>query len=301
MGMSMRWRVVFGLGVSLGVGCSGADHRLGDELQSVDGGQAGETGTPSEAGSFSAGGVTGTTGARSATGADAGAPSGPGVEPAGGSAGEPEPPGSTPPGDLTGIWYVTGTAREGTRNFVVELSSNSLGASADNLTFQARGADGAFDVDYHYERGGWLVEDSRLEVERTEEASFGLGIFPIALGGKWSVRGVGELSGCSFELTDDSSTMGCGNVRGPNWMTNVARRSMVGQRNSRLDSSFGDLGGQWTFSGSPGTKCMLTVEGSTISGVCDSLANGRESFEVSFDGDYASGSGSNDFEFSAHR
>jgi hypothetical protein len=259
--MIMRRNGLLGLCAVLGVGCSEAAHRLGgNPEEGGGGGEAGATGDSSPTGgSAENGGSSGEAPEAPGTGGDSAAQGGSSPN---GTAGSGT---GTVDDDLSGTWDVVGTALGGTSRFTVSLSETSIVVAAQTFAFNVLANADGYDVDYRYDPFA-----ARLVVWADDRQPFGLGAFPIDLGGIWAIEGVGELDGCSFSLAEDTASSGCGNVSGPSFMTHVRRRSLLGTRISRLDSSFGNLGGEWTFTGSEGTACALRAEGREVEGFCNS-------------------------------
>jgi len=217
-----------------------------------------------------------------------------------GPGGAQGPGGGQAAGSLQGTWDVVGS-RLGLQNqmsFVVTLQPSSFAVvtSHGSLNALISGTGATIDVE----------ESSPRQVVATHSGrgQLNLGALPVDISGNWMLASTpADGSSCSWSL-------GAGTVSGSctdadfdlDWAPDPGTGTMTGSRTRVVQSIFGDLGGEWTVTFSEGASMTAIFEGNTLSLSGSEALGGRVSWiNLSFDGNTASGTGSDSIEFSAQR
>lgn len=171
---------------------------------------------------------------------------------------------------LVGTWDVVasgavtseaGTVSIGPTTLIVQIGAFTLFASTESGTPAITTAYETYPRD--------------LDVDGTA-GTLDLGEIPLALGGKWTVRGKNQ-DQCTASLAADAMSLECTDLVPPLEATleeyDYTNRQQLttgistAMRTATSDSSFGDLGGQWTVK-LPRDTCQIKIEGSTLDAQC---------------------------------
>jgi hypothetical protein len=196
--------------------------------------------------------------------------------------------------DLTGTWDIVTSVGEEITNFTIVVTPISVTLQGGHLRITAAPALEGYAVTHQYRD-----PPDALDFVPIEQGELDLGAIPFNVSGEWFLSATGTPSGCTLAVNAEQALLGCGDANGPSWLPSPRWSSISGPKAESLPSMFGDLGGLWLLKGL-NSSCDVRFEGSTIGGVCRGRSE-TTTFNVTFDGDSASGSSSEGLEFSAQR
>jgi hypothetical protein len=93
------------------------------------------------------------------------------------------------------------------------------------------------------------------------DAPVDVGLIPLALGGQWTFTSTTSSQNCGASLGANGFNATC-NVSSTPFGT--LRDTVVGQRTQKLDSIFGELGGDWHLAAGAGGGADVEIQGSTF-------------------------------------
>ena len=217
------------------------------------------------------------------------------VQSGGGDAGDAA---TTPTSDLTGTWDVVGAVGGDTPK------TGSIILGRDRLVVSFGEGSLAFSTTTGSPVLSW-TEATFVEPLGFAQApsSVTLGILPLPLGGHVDITDPARPAvSCSGDLSATSITAGCVGTR-PSTLREVPPLNdrIVGTRTSVLASSFGELGGTWTFDNTSGSHCDTTFSGNTVTMALSSKGKADGTLTIVFKDGIASGSTDHGLELTARR
>jgi hypothetical protein len=180
------------------------------------------------------------------------------------------PDGSTAPtvacGDenvstASGSWDVVasgGASGTAAANLTIDASSFVVQSSGKTLAFRTNGTTMTLQwTDTHANR------QSAIAVTQAGTA-LDTGLLPLAVGGKWTFDGQGTES-CSAALSATAFNATCSQVGTPQF--GELKGTVVGIRQQKLASLFGELGGVWHFTSKGTASVDATISGNVFTAV----------------------------------
>lgn len=199
-------------------------------------------------------------------------------------------------GTLGGTWDVVATGDDQSQGTgTVTLSSTALlvKVGSTSLDYSVSGSSAKL----KYSIGD---ESADISVEHTDK-TFDTGAILLPLGGDWTFT---DRSKCDATVGTDSTFL-CEDVDFPDpWPNPREGVNYQGHRTKTADSSFGDLGGSWTFGTTDDPdNCEVSFTGKKVHLQCMSLRRLTGAVDITFSDDFKSLSGntSGDIELSGQK
>ena len=204
---------------------------------------------------------------------------------------------------LTGTWQADyAKAGGGAAPVTLVLSPTEFSLRIDNLLLHAdaQGQQFAAAARNASQPNGPEL-DATISRKSAEVGS--LGAIPLPLTGGLRIDSGRADTFCQSTFVDGSIQASCGDIDGFSYLMPGSARggTASGVRVSQSASSFGDLGGTWTFGLSGGGNCTASFVRATVTASCLHADTHTGSFTIAFDGNRASGSTSEGIEFVAVR
>jgi hypothetical protein len=161
----------------------------------------------------------------------------------------------------SGTWDVVasgGNSGQGSAVITVDASSFVVQSSGRTLAFQTNGTT----MTLQWTDTG-ANRQSPIAVTHSG-ASLDMGLVPLALGGQWTFNGQGSES-CSSSLTATAFNATCSQVRSTPF--GRLEGSVVGIRQQKATSVFGELGGVWRLTSSGSGTVDVTISGNVFTAV----------------------------------
>lgn len=201
-------------------------------------------------------------------------------------------------GTLGGTWDVIATADDQSQSTgTVSIATTALSVKVGGTTLSYRVNGASATLNYIFVD---VIEG--IAVTHTDKA-FDTGVFLLPLGGDWTFKN-GKTT-CTSLIGTDSVFTCDGHADFPDPFPNPrASVAYAGKRTKTADSSFGELGGEWSF----GTVddpdgCEASFSGKKVHLQCTSIERLNGAIDITFSDDFTSLSGntSGDFELTGQK
>ncbi len=165
----------------------------------------------------------------------------------------------------SGTWDVvaSGTSGQGSAVITIDASSFVVQSSGKTLEFRTNGTTMTLQ---------WTDTDANRQspIAVTHGgSSVDTGLVPLALGGQWTFSGQGSES-CSSSLTATAFNATCSQVRSTPF--GRLEGTVVGIRQQKATSVFGELGGVWHLTGAGSATVDATISGNVFTAVVNGNA-----------------------------
>jgi hypothetical protein len=160
----------------------------------------------------------------------------------------------------SGTWdaVASGTSAAGAANLTIDASSFVVQSSGRTLAFHTNGTTMTLQ---------WTdaAPNRQSAIAVTHGgAAVDTGLLPVAVGGQWTFKGQGSES-CSASLSATAFNATCSQVRTPQF--GRLEGTVVGIRQQKLASVFGELGGVWHLTSAGSATVDATISGNVFTAV----------------------------------